>query len=111
MSKYMGVLLLAVAVPFAASFWRPLGFYRNVRSLACSVSLIVALFGAWDVFATYRGHWSFNPDGVGGIRIINLPLEEWLFFIVIPFCCRFTWEALGYIVHQIAAQPGVSKPQ
>jgi len=84
-------------VPFILSFWPPLKFYRNLRSLVISISLIVAIYGAWDVFATYRGHWYFNPEGVWGFRIINLPLEEVLFFVVIPFCCIFTWEALKYL--------------
>ncbi len=62
-----------------------------------SIGLIVVIFGAWDVFATYRGHWHFNPDGVWSPKIINLPIEEVLFFVVIPFCCIFTWEAINYI--------------
>jgi lycopene cyclase domain-containing protein len=59
--------------------------------------LILLIFGGWDVFATCRGHWYFNPTGVYDMRVINLPLEEVLFFIFIPFCCIFTWEAIRYI--------------
>ena len=101
MSSYATVLILSAAVPFILSFWPPLKFYRNIRSLFISISVIVIIFGGWDVFATYRGHWSFNPEGVGKIRIMNLPLEEVLFFVVIPFCCIFTWEALKFIKDKI----------
>lgn len=100
MSKYFVVLLLSGIAPFILSFWPPLKFYRNWRSLILSIVLIVVIFGGWDVFATWRGHWSFNSQGVDGIRIINLPLEEVLFFIVIPFCCIFTWEAMQYIMRR-----------
>ncbi len=97
MSPYMQILIVSGVVPFLLSFWPALKFYRNVRSLICSISLIVVLFGAWDVFATYRGHWFFNPAGVWTLRIINLPVEEVLFFVVIPFCCILTWEVIQYI--------------
>ena len=101
MTKYMYALLISGAIPFILSFWPGLNFYRNLRSLFYTISLIVIIFGLWDVFAVWRGHWSFNPNGVWPLRIMNLPLEEWLFFIIIPFCCIFTWEALKYIKEKI----------
>ncbi len=102
MSQYLGVLILSGVVPLAVSFWPPLGFYRNFGALCRSIALIVLVFGAWDVFAVWRGHWWFNPEGVYAARIINLPLEEVLFFVVIPFCCIFTWEALVFIGRKMA---------
>lgn len=97
MSDYLTILILSLIIPFLASFWPPLHFYRNSKSLIISIFLIALMFGAWDILATARGHWTFNPNGVGRLRIFNLPLEEVLFFIVIPFCCIFTWEAMNYI--------------
>ena len=97
MSKYMLVLLASGIIPFILSFWPPLGFWKNSKALALSIICVTLIFGLWDVFATFRGHWAFSPDGVFKIRIINLPLEEVLFFVVIPFCCIFTWEALRYL--------------
>jgi lycopene cyclase domain-containing protein len=93
----MMVLVFSLSAPLLLSFWPPLKFYKNIKALSFSILIVLAIFGAWDVFATYRGHWYFNPRGVGGIKLINLPLEEVLFFVVIPFCCIFTWEAIGYI--------------
>jgi len=97
MSQYMRVLVLAGIVPFLLSFWSPLRFWRNKSALVSSIGLVVIIFGAWDVLATLRGHWYFNPKGVWHFRIFNLPVEEVLFFVVIPFCCIFTWEAINYI--------------
>ncbi|RKY32131.1 MAG: lycopene cyclase domain-containing protein [Candidatus Omnitrophota bacterium] len=101
MSKYIQVLLLSISVPFLFSFWPGLNFYRKPRALIYSLSLILLIFGGWDIFATWRGHWSFDPEGVWGIKIINLPVEEALFFIVIPYCCLFTWEAIKYFKRKI----------
>lgn len=97
MSKYMMALILSIFFPLLFSFYPPLKFWRNLKALIFSLIIIVIVFGAWDVFATWRMHWFFNPVGVMGKVIINLPIEEWLFFIVIPFCCIFTWEALKFI--------------
>jgi lycopene cyclase domain-containing protein len=97
MSTYMTVLILAGIIPLVASFWPALKFYQNIGSLLISISLVVIVFSSWDIFAVYRGHWFFNPAGVWKLRIINLPVEEVLFFVVIPFCCIFTWEVINYI--------------
>lgn len=79
------------------SFYPPLKFWRNLKALVLSLFLIVSIFGSWDVFAAWRGHWYFDPAGVSGAGIAGLPVEEWMFFVVVPFCCIFTWEALKYI--------------
>jgi len=97
----MAVLLLSGFLPFILSFWPPLGFWRHRRSLVCSIGIILAIYGSWDVFAAWRGHWHFNPEGVWGFRLAGLPLEEVLFFIVIPFCAIFTWEAINYLKGRI----------
>lgn len=101
MSSYLKVLILAGMVPFILSFYPPLKIYRNIRALLETLFLILAIFGAWDIFATFRGHWYFNPLKVLPCRIVNLPLEEVLFFIVIPFCCIFTWEVIKYLGSRI----------
>ncbi|MFH1691202.1 MAG: lycopene cyclase domain-containing protein [Candidatus Omnitrophota bacterium] len=98
MSKYMVVLMLSLSVPLVCSFWPPLKFYSHFRALLCSIFSVALIYGAWDVVAVYRHHWFFNPDGIWSFKIINLPVEEVLFFIVIPFCCIFTWEAVLFIM-------------
>lgn len=50
-------------------------------------------FLLWDALVTGT-HWNFNPLYVSGIKIINLPIEEILFFITVPFACLFTWEMI-----------------
>lgn len=97
----MLVLLFSGAVPCVLSFWPRLRLYRNLPALLWSIAIVLLVFGGWDVYATWRGHWYFAPNSVWSFRIINLPLEEVLFFVVIPFCCIFTWEALQYIKRRI----------
>lgn len=94
-SQYLMVLSLSLAVPLLLSFWPPLKFYSHWRGLLASLIVVMAVFClGWDVLAAWRGHWSFGAQGVMGIYILKLPLEEFLFFPVIVFCCLFTWEVV-----------------
>ncbi|MDD5129671.1 MAG: lycopene cyclase domain-containing protein [Candidatus Omnitrophica bacterium] len=97
----MAILLLSVSFPLLFSFYPALKFWRNLKALIFALTVVIIIFGSWDIFATWRGHWYFNPQGILGVKIVNLPLEEWLFFVVIPFCCIFTWEALKFIKQRI----------
>lgn len=40
---------------------------------------------AWDTFAVYNGHWYFNLKNLSGVKIGLLPLEEYLFFLIVPY--------------------------
>ncbi|MFA7677802.1 MAG: lycopene cyclase domain-containing protein [Candidatus Omnitrophota bacterium] len=101
MSEYLKVLLISLSVPLFLSFYSPLKIWPNLKALAATLGLIILVFGGWDVFAAYRRHWHFDFQQVYGLRLLNLPLEEVLFFIIIPFCCIFTWEAIIFLKGKI----------
>lgn len=94
--EYLILLAVCIAAPFILSFSKKLDFYSSPRRLIFSIGVPFILFVIWDVIVTARGHWSFNPAYIIGFRIYNLPIEEILFFIVIPFCGIFTWECVKY---------------
>jgi len=57
---------------------------------------VAGVFVLWDVVATARGHWWFDAGHTLPVRVLGLPVEEWLFFIVVPVCAVLTYEALGH---------------
>ncbi len=69
--------------------------YRRPRQLAATLAPVLAVFAVWDMVAAERGHWWWSPDLIIGARVLGVPLEEWLFFLVIPVCAVLTYEALG----------------
>ncbi len=57
--------------------------------------LIPAIFYiAWDMYFTAKGVWSFNEAYITGIKLYNLPLEEVLFFFIVPYCCVFIYACI-----------------
>jgi len=63
-----------------------------------SILLVGAGFIAWDVWFTSMGVWGFNPRYLTGIYLLGLPVEEWMFFVTVPFACVFVYEVLQLFV-------------
>jgi lycopene cyclase domain-containing protein len=67
--------------------------WNHWKEMLIAISIPAIPFLLWDAIVT-GAHWNFNPKYVSGIKIINLPIEEILFFITVPFACLFTWEMI-----------------
>lgn len=94
--EYFIVLAVCIAGPLVLSFSKKLAFYRIPSRLIFSILLPFVPFIIWDIIAAERGHWGFGYRYITGIFIFGLPVEEILFFIVIPFAGLFTWEVVKY---------------
>ena len=92
MLTYLLVDLGVVAIPFALSFHRPLRFYRNWYALWPAILTTAGLFIAWDILFARWGVWGFDARYHIGLYCLGLPLEEWLFFICIPYACLFVYQ-------------------
>lgn len=88
---YSLILFFTVVICFVASFDKRILFNRYFGAFIKSAILVAIPFIAWDVWFTAKGVWWFNMDYTLGIKLAGLPLEEWLFFIFIPFSCVFTY--------------------
>lgn len=89
-SLYLLIDLGSFVVPFLFSFHPRIQFNRHFKSVFLSLILVAAPFIIWDIYFTHLGVWGFNPKYLTGMYFFNLPIEEVLFFIMIPFSCLFT---------------------
>lgn len=91
---YALILFFTVIICFVASFDKRLLFNRHFGAFIKAAIIVAIPFIIWDVWFTAKGVWWFNTNYTLGVIISGLPLEEWLFFICIPFSCVFTYYCL-----------------
>jgi len=76
------------------SFDKKVAFYKKWKHLFSAMILPALFYIIWDMIFTQRGVWSFNENFTTGIKLYNLPVEEVLFFFIVPYCCVFIYECV-----------------
>ncbi|NUO01894.1 MAG: lycopene cyclase domain-containing protein [Saprospiraceae bacterium] len=97
-NTYLYLHLFTVVPIVFLSFDKNVHYYKNWRFLFPAIALVAMVFIGWDVFFTVKGIWGFNDQYVLGLFLSELPLEEWMFFITVPFACVFIYECLNFYV-------------
>lgn len=100
MSTYLLINIAIIFFPLILSFDKNLKFYKKVPYVLQSIAFISTAYIVWDVIATERGDWFFNPEHLVGFNILGLPLEEILFFITVPYSCIFIYETVSFYVKE-----------
>jgi lycopene beta-cyclase len=66
--------------------------YSRWRRLLATLVPVLAVFLSWDALAIHGHDWSYRH--LTDLRIGNVPIEELVFFVVIPICALLTFEAV-----------------
>ncbi|MEO5635029.1 MAG: lycopene cyclase domain-containing protein [Candidatus Paceibacterota bacterium] len=85
MPEYLIILLIILLATIAIEYKYDIHLYHSRKERFIVVLHIFLLGMLWDYFAVYRHHWIFPGDGLIGIRIYGLPIEEFLFFLIVPY--------------------------
>ena len=91
---YLWLNVGSFIIPFLFSFHPKIQFYKKWKGFLIGTIVMMAIFIPWDIAFTNHGFWGFNDAYITGYKFLNLPIEEWLFFICIPYACIFTHYAL-----------------
>lgn len=105
MYTYLLINIFTIAIPLALSFDKNVQFYKKWKYLAPAILITLIFFVVWDHFFTTAGIWGFNRDYIIGWWVFGLPIEEWLFFITVPYACIFIYESLNFYVKKDILQP------
>lgn len=89
---YLILDALVILFPFLLSFDKKVAYYKDWSALVKSILCIATPFLIHDYFFTEMGVWGFEADFLCGIYLLNLPLEEVLFFVVVPYACVFIYQ-------------------
>lgn len=95
MSLYFWILIFAFAGPFFLSFDQKVGYYKKWKYLLPAILSVALVFIIWDEYFTKKEIWGFTPAYIQEIYLGHLPLEEVLFFIIVPYNCVFIYEVLN----------------
>lgn len=92
---YLGVLAFILLATGWLEILLRTRVYRRWLRLLLTLVVPVTVYVIWDLYAISQGHWGFDPDTTTGIVLPGaLPLEELLFFIVIPIASILSLEAV-----------------
>lgn len=92
---YLVINSASVVVPLLFSFHPEIQFYKKWKVFFPAVMIALCVFLPWDMLFTHLGVWGFNKEYILGIYFFNLPLEEVLFFICIPYACVFSYHCFS----------------
>ncbi len=89
------------------SWWLEFAFkirvLRRPRLLFMAILPVSIVFLAWDAFAIQQEHWTFDKAQILGIiGPLNIPLEEYLFFIIIPIAAVLTLEGVKVVMKRFS---------
>lgn len=92
---YLAVLAGCVLVTLPLELWLGTRVYRQWRRLVVAVVPVAVVFVGWDLWAIAQEQWWYDAEQTVGVTFPGtLPLEELLFFLVIPTCAVLALEAV-----------------
>lgn len=95
---YLAVLVGCLLVTLPLELVLGARVYRRAAVVARSLSPVIVAYVAWDLLGIARDHWWYSPDRVVGVWFGPVPLEELLFFLVVPLCGLLSYEAVGSVL-------------
>lgn len=109
MSLYLILNIASLIVPLLFSFGNRMKYFKRWKAVFLSIITTAIFFIMWDIIFTKMGVWSFNLRYHSGIELFQLPIEEWLFFICIPYASIFIHFAFQYFCPNVLLSNRVVK--
>lgn len=93
--SYLAMLIFVILGSGWLEFALKTNVYRRWRRWLPALAPVMALFVIWDRYAIAHRHWWFDAEQtLGFLGPFGIPLEEYLFFAVVPLASILTLEAV-----------------
>ena len=99
--QYLALMGACLLLTLPLEFVLRARVYRRPLRLLLALLPTIVVFVIWDIVGILRDHWSYSPKFTTGIMLGVMPLEELVFFIVIPICGLLTYEAVGHVLRRV----------
>lgn len=86
-----------------------MNFIRFWKPFFSAIILVGLFFIIWDIYFAFENVWGFNNEYLIGIRWFKLPLEEWLFFLLIPYASNFIHYSLEYFFPKLELSKNITQ--
>ena len=95
---YLLLLGACVLITLPLEFFLRARVYRRPLRLLLAMLPMLVIFVSWDILGIVRGHWTYSERFTTGIMLGIMPVEEFLFFVVVPICGLLSYEGVGYVL-------------
>ncbi len=103
---YLGLLASCLVVTAPLELVLGVRVYARWRRLLVAVLPEFVVFLAWVLYAIAEGHWDYSATRTLGVRLPGgIPVEEVLFFLVVPVCAVLALEAVRKVTGWDAGYP------
>jgi lycopene cyclase domain-containing protein len=103
---YLGLLVGCLVVTAPLELVLRVRVYARWRRLLLAVLPELVVFVTWVLYAIAQGHWNYDGDLTLGVRLPGgIPVEEVLFFLVVPLCSVLALEAVRKVTGWDAGYP------
>jgi lycopene cyclase domain-containing protein len=102
---YLFVMAACVAVTLPLELVLGARVWRRPRALLQALAPTVLVFVAWDLWGIHRGSWFYSEKFITGLHLGPMPVEELVFFLVVPICGVLTYEAVGRCLTWVRGGP------
>ena len=100
--QYLLLMLACLIITLPLEFVLGARVYRKPLRLLQALLITAVIFSIWDTIAIQFGLWWYSERYTSGIILpFGLPLEELVFFLVIPLCGILTYEAVGRVLELV----------
>lgn len=102
---YLALNLFTLSYPLYKSFDHRIRLHERWQMVWPGLLCVGAFFLVWDYLFTRWGIWSFNEHYTLGWSVAGLPIEEWAFFLTVPYAGIFVHEVLKYFFKKDLFRP------
>jgi lycopene cyclase domain-containing protein len=108
--QYLLLMACCLLITLPLEFLLSARVYRRAAGLVFALIPVVIIFSVWDIVGILRDHWSYSPRFTTGWKLIfGMPIEELVFFVVVPICGLLTYEAVGRVLSLVRRRSRVGE--